>query len=1358
MQKSGISAEEWFNALRRRSARLVLVLMALLAGAVWTTSSFAAGAWQDLGLLRGGESSIANGVSADGSVVVGEAIDRAGKYHAFYWTKAKGMVDLGNGILVGANAYAYAVSADGSVVVGGAEDGSGNTHAFRWSEASGMVDLGALPSAQIGNNYAFAVSADGSVVAGEATDSSGTVVHAFRWTAADGMVDLGTLAGSAVNPLSQGWGISADGSVVVGSGRVSDAPIDHAFRWTEGGGIVDIHDTGLSGAQQSSFAYGASSDGTVLVGSAFVASAGAMHAYRWTEATGMADLGILKTGDDSAALAVSGDGSVVIGYSEDENEHEKAFRWTQATKMQTVGQWLAAHGVAASRVPFGSARAISPDGNVLVGTLSNNNHAFLAQVYPILSVSIQGTGKGVVTAAGLSCAKGTCTHAYVTESLVTLTATVSQGAKFDGWSGACQSAGTQGSCVLTMSADTSVGASFTAVPLISVSPPSVYLKTATIGRKVSQRLTVANKGLAPLTVNNIAIDGANADEFSETNSCSGPLNPAKSCSITVVYSAPDSAIAQAVMHISSDDPVTPLLDVSLTANGPHIVATPVSRNFGFVSPGKSKSAKFTITNKGNQPLTISGISIDGADETEFTETDSCSGPLDPGGSCALKVFFTPKSTAVKSARVTVASNDPATQDLYIPLSGGRIVVPNLTGDTAVQASIVSGYQTLQGGLSYPLLQVEVTLPAGSPLKPALRAGLQKMLGSRPAPLASASSPAATLTYNATLGLYDSGFTIRDNIITDTLYTDAAGTTPAGTLTVTYPEGTTITSLGDTSATPPYTMTISADITAGNLPIIGGGTIQLNDTSGAGEINGTFTLTATHVTVGADLSLSDAGNVSGSAIISENGQTVSVTDITGPFSGTLTGKVTVEPQGYTGTADVSIMNGTFNVNLVTPTGTATGSFGTDGLTITFQDGSKETIIDPLTLQPTTPPINGTISGTVYSDSNKNRKLDNGEPGVPGVTVTLTGPNGTTNATTSSTGAYSFNNLTAGVYTLSSPPAASGESLETTSPLSVTLVSGQNATGENFGYIINTTVKYKTPQSLDKGWGRLYINNSGLIVTGGGKYYTSPTAKAASLPPYQSNPGSASALNNNGEILGSQGNYPLDWGNYTSIPTVIVVQVSWPAALNDNGHLVGGGSYWASASAQPTSLNWPDGTTPSALSVNNNDLIVGSLYTTESGQYQLAYWSGASAQPLVLPGSAVSQAYSTAQVNAKGQLFASWGGVEFSSFPVTLFWSSVTAQPVTLPLLPNAIVPQAYFGVNVGGMAMNGSGLVVGSSTDSSGAYRAAIWDNGQIEDLNDLIPSGSGWVLQGASWVNDNGEIVGIGTYGGYETMYYLAPK
>src|ERR1019366_1164470 len=88
-----------------------------------------------LGYLPGGTYSSANGISADGSVIVG-ASGSASFEEAFRWTAGSGMVGLGH--LPGTtNSSAAAVSADGSVVVGTSYPASGN-QAFRWTAGSGM--------------------------------------------------------------------------------------------------------------------------------------------------------------------------------------------------------------------------------------------------------------------------------------------------------------------------------------------------------------------------------------------------------------------------------------------------------------------------------------------------------------------------------------------------------------------------------------------------------------------------------------------------------------------------------------------------------------------------------------------------------------------------------------------------------------------------------------------------------------------------------------------------------------------------------------------------------------------------------------------------------------------------------------------------------------------------------------------------------------------------------------------------------------------------------------------------------------------------------------------------------------------
>jgi probable HAF family extracellular repeat protein len=61
-----------------------------------------------------------------------------------------------------------------------------------------------------------------------------------------------------------------------------------------------------------------------------------------------------------------------------------------------------------------------------------------------------------------------------------------------------------------------------------------------------------------------------------------------------------------------------------------------------------------------------------------------------------------------------------------------------------------------------------------------------------------------------------------------------------------------------------------------------------------------------------------------------------------------------------------------------------------------------------------------------------------------------------------------------------------------------------------------------------------------------------------------------------------------------------------------------------------------------------------------------------------------------------------------------------------------------------LAINNRGQIVGQSGDQSGPFRAVLWQDGGLIDLNTLIRTGSGWQLLSADGINDRGQIVGYG--------------
>jgi probable HAF family extracellular repeat protein len=364
--------------MRRSTCGFFLLGLVLVTHAP-SAHAEAVATFQGLGDLAGGSfSSLAQGVSADGSVVVGIGRSAPGS-EAFRWTSGTGMVGLGDLPGGGFSSVARGVSADGSVVVGIGRSAPGS-EAFRWTSGTGMVGLGDLPGGGFSSD-ANGVSADGSVVVGIGTSASGT--EAFRWTSGTGMVGLGDLPGGTFSSLA--IGTSVDGSVVVG--RSDSASGAEAFRWTSGTGMVGLGD--LAGGIFQSNAIGVSSDGSVVVGFSF--STFLPEAFRWTSSTGMVGLGYLAGGDFSVANAVSSDGSIVVGNGNSANGQEASL-WTSDSGMQSLASVLSSYGVPLTDFTvLQDSRNIAVDGNTATvvgyGVSTPGTQAFVSTL-PIVSASL----------------------------------------------------------------------------------------------------------------------------------------------------------------------------------------------------------------------------------------------------------------------------------------------------------------------------------------------------------------------------------------------------------------------------------------------------------------------------------------------------------------------------------------------------------------------------------------------------------------------------------------------------------------------------------------------------------------------------------------------------------------------------------------------------------------------------------------------------------------------------------------------------------------------------------------------------------------------------------------------------------
>jgi hypothetical protein len=112
---------------------------------------------------------------------------------------------------------------------------------------------------------------------------------------------------------------------------------------------------------------------------------------------------------------------------------------------------------------------------------------------------------------------------------------------------------------------------------VKLSSTSLVFGTVTIDKtSAPKHVTLTNDGAAALNITGIAIAGANAKDFAQTNSCEGSLAAGASCTITVTFKPTGSGSRTAKLNIR-DSPPALLQTVSLGGVGAAGSCVPLGR-------------------------------------------------------------------------------------------------------------------------------------------------------------------------------------------------------------------------------------------------------------------------------------------------------------------------------------------------------------------------------------------------------------------------------------------------------------------------------------------------------------------------------------------------------------------------------------------------------------------------------------------------------------------------------------------------------------------------------------------------------------------------------------------------------------
>jgi Abnormal spindle-like microcephaly-assoc'd, ASPM-SPD-2-Hydin len=256
------------------------------------------------------------------------------------------------------------------------------------------------------------------------------------------------------------------------------------------------------------------------------------------------------------------------------------------------------------------------------------------------------------------------------------------------------------------------GTAIGGVPQVTLSATSLTFATQVVGTMSgAQIVTVANTGTGTLKISSLSITGAQSTDFAQTNTCGTGLAPGANCAVSVTFRPTNRNNRVATLSITDNASGSPQT-VTLTGVGTDITLTPASLTFGSQAVGTTSPAQtVTLSNiLAQQAISITSISLSGANPGDFTETNTCGGSVGAQASCTISVTFTPTATGTRTASVMIADNGGGSPQLVrltgtggvpqVTLSPTSLTFPTQVVGTTSAAQIVTVANTGTGTLNF----------------------------------------------------------------------------------------------------------------------------------------------------------------------------------------------------------------------------------------------------------------------------------------------------------------------------------------------------------------------------------------------------------------------------------------------------------------------------------------------------------------------------------------------------------------------------------------------------------------------------------------------------------------------------------
>jgi hypothetical protein len=198
------------------------------------------------------------------------------------------------------------------------------------------------------------------------------------------------------------------------------------------------------------------------------------------------------------------------------------------------------------------------------------------------------------------------------------------------------------------------GAAAAALAASSITFGSATDKVA-VGSSQTQVETITDSGSASLVLGTLSLSGAQASEFAiGSDACSGQTLAANtSCKVSIKYAPAQPGSDSAQLNVADNAAGSPqTVALSGFAGTPSVALRPSSLSF----LNTSSQTVAVQDASADTELTVTAVSVTGADAGDFTETNNCTVPITPGGSCAVTVTFDTQANGTFHAELSIADN------------------------------------------------------------------------------------------------------------------------------------------------------------------------------------------------------------------------------------------------------------------------------------------------------------------------------------------------------------------------------------------------------------------------------------------------------------------------------------------------------------------------------------------------------------------------------------------------------------------------------------------------------------------------------------------------------------------------------